>query len=90
MTDVTTATIERESTDRKIHLEIAHNVRHLGGHPTASGHPTTASDLIRGGSLHELTDAGLTSLADLGVRVVVDFRSDVEHEHYPTPPTGTS
>ena len=88
MTDVTTATIERESTDRKIHLEIAHNVRHLGGHPTASGHRTTASDLIRGGSLHELTEAGQTALADLGVRVVVDFRSDVEHEHYPTPDLG--
>ena len=89
MTDVTTATIERESTDRKIHLEVAHNVRHLGGHPTASGHRTTASDLIRSGGLHKLTEAGQASLADLGVRVVVDFRSDVEREHYPTPDLGS-
>ena len=89
MTDVTTATIERESTDRKIHLEVAHNVRHLGGHPTAGGHETTASDLIRSGSLHELTEAGRAALAALGVKVVVDFRSDVEHEHYPAPDLGS-
>ena len=88
MTNVTTATIEQETTDRKIHLEVAHNVRHLGGHPTANGRPTTASDLIRGGSLHELSDAGRAALADLGVRIVVDFRSGVEHETYPTPDLG--
>ena len=82
---MTTTGIEPETTDRKIHLEIAHNVRHLGGHPTASGHDTTAVDLIRGGSLHELTEAGRAALRALGVRVVVDFRSDVEHERYPTP-----
>jgi len=83
--DVTTATTERETTDRKIHLEVAHNVRHLGGHPTAGGHDTKAFDLIRGGSLHELTEAGQTAFAGLGVKVVVDFRSEVEHERYPTP-----
>ena len=82
---MTTATIEQESTDRKIHLEIAHNVRHLAGYPTAAGHPTTASDLIRSGSLHELTEAGLAAFGELGVKVVVDFRSAVEHERYPTP-----
>ncbi len=88
MTDVTTATIEQETTDRKIHLEIAYNVRHLGAHPTAGGHDTTAFDIIRSGSLHELTEAGQSAFADLGVKVVVDFRSDVEHEHYPTPDLG--
>ena len=85
MNDVTTATTERNITDRKIHLEIAHNVRHLGGYPTASGHETTAFDIIRSGSLHELTHAGQAALRDLGVSVVVDFRSDTEHETYPTP-----
>ena len=82
---MTTAAIEHETTDRKIHLEIAYNVRHLAGYPTAAGHPTTASDLIRSGSLHELTEAGLAAFGDLGVGVVVDFRSAVEHERYPTP-----
>ena len=87
---MTTATIERETTDRKIHLEVAHNVRHLAGYPTAGGHPTTASDLIRSGSLHELTEAGLAAFANLGVGVVVDFRSSTEHETYPTPDLGDS
>ncbi len=84
---MTTATIERNDadTDRKIRLEIAHNVRHLGGHPTAGGHETAASGIIRSGSLHELTEAGQAAFAALGVRVVVDFRSAMEHETYPTP-----
>ncbi len=82
---MTTATIERDTTDRKIHLEIAHNVRHLAGYPTAGGHATTASHLIRSGSLHELTEAGLAAFGELGVKVVVDFRSGMEHEMYPTP-----
>ncbi|MCY3601698.1 MAG: tyrosine-protein phosphatase [Chloroflexi bacterium] len=82
---MTTETIERDTTDRRIHLEKARNVRHLGGHPTASGHDTTAFDVIRSGSLHEMTEAGQTALADRGVKVVVDFRSDIERETYPTP-----
>ena len=82
---MTTAASERDISDRKIHLQIAHNVRHLGGYPTASGHETTAFDIIRSGSLHELTEAGQAALADLGVRMVVDFRSNTEHETYPTP-----
>lgn len=90
MQSVTNATTERETTDRKIPLEIAHNVRHLGGHPTAGGQETTATDLFRSGSLHELTAAGQAALAGLGVRVVVDFRSDVEHERYPTPDLSAS
>ena len=48
---MTTETIERDITERKIHLELAHNVRHLGGHPTANGHDTTAFDIIRSGSI---------------------------------------
>ncbi len=85
MANVTPATIERDTTDRKIHLEIAHNVRHLGGHPTANGRETLALDIIRSGGLHELTEAGQAALAALGVRVVVDFRSSVEQEASPTP-----
>ena len=87
---VTTATIERNNadTDRTIRLDKVRNVRHLGGHPTASGHDTIAFDLIRSGSLHELTEAGRAALAALGVRVVVDFRSDAERETSPTPDLG--
>ncbi len=75
----------RVTTERTIDLEIAHNVRHLGGHPTAGGQETGASDLFRGGSLHELTARGQKMLRDLGVRVVVDFRSETEQENSPTP-----
>lgn len=85
MSDVTTASIKQDTTERGIQLEIAYNVRHLGGYPTISGQQTTAGDLIRSGGLHELTDAGQAALGALGVGTVVDFRSAVEHETYPTP-----
>lgn len=72
------------SSTREIPLEIAYNVRHLGGYSTASGR-TTSSDAIRAASLHRLTSAGLASLSDSGVRAIVDFRSQVERERDVTP-----
>lgn len=84
----TTATTERNpriDADRTLCLEGVHNARHLGGHPTASGQPTIAADLVRSGSLHELTPAGMDALRDRGVRAVVDFRSAVERDLHPTP-----
>ena len=88
---VTTATIERNpriDTDRTLRFETVYNARHLGGHPTAGGQPTIAGDLVRAGSLHELTPAGMDALRDHGVRTVVDFRSTMEHGMYPTPDLG--
>ena len=71
--------------DRDIALETAYNVRHLGGYPTAAGPTTTATDLLRGATLHELTERGCEALRAHGVRTVVDLRSEVEHEASPTP-----
>ena len=84
----TTATTERDpriDPDRTLRLEGVHNARHLGGHPTASGQPTIAADLVRSGALHELTPAGMDALRDHGVRTIVDFRSAVERDLHPTP-----
>lgn len=85
---MTIATTERNSridTDRTLRLESVHNARHLGGHPTASGQPTIAADLVRSGSLSELTPAGMEALCAHGVRTVVDFRSAAERDVHPTP-----
>ena len=71
--------------DRDVALETAYNVRHLGGYPTATGRNTTATDLLRGATLHELTERGCEALRAYGVRTVVDLRSEVEHETCPTP-----
>jgi protein-tyrosine phosphatase len=72
------------TTTRELSLQVAHNVRHLGGYATASG-ATTGESLVRSGSLHRLTDAGVATLADTGVRTIVDLRSAVERERDITP-----
>lgn len=69
---------------RELQLEVSYNVRHLGGYRTRAGH-TTNDSVIRSAGLHRLTAAGVASLADAGVRTVVDLRSGAEREAAPTP-----
>lgn len=74
-----TLTITRELT-----LEIAHNVRHIGGYRTADCR-ATSEQVIRAAGLQRLTAAGLQALADHGVMTIVDLRSSVERERDVTP-----
>jgi protein-tyrosine phosphatase len=69
---------------REIPLQIAHNVRHLGGYATASGRHTTDT-IVRAASLHRLTKDGLGTLSASGIRAIVDLRSRVERERDVTP-----
>jgi protein-tyrosine phosphatase len=70
--------------ERHISLEIAFNVRHLGGYRTRSG-GRTSDRIIRAASLHRLTPDSVADLAGNGLAVVVDFRSAVEVERDVTP-----
>ncbi len=72
------------SSTRELAIEVAHNVRHLGGYAAANGRVTNES-VIRSASLHRLTTNGLGTLADAGVEVIVDLRSTVERERDVTP-----
>ncbi len=69
--------------DRTIALEIAYNVRHIGGYAASGGH--TSERLIRAGSLHRLANDTVDRLSELDVRAIVDFRSKRELEQNPTP-----
>lgn len=69
---------------RELSLQVAYNVRHLGGYRAANG-ATTGEALVRSGSLHRLTDAGVAALADAGVHTIVDLRSAVERDRDVTP-----
>jgi protein-tyrosine phosphatase len=69
---------------RELTIEVAYNVRHLGGYHAEKGR-TTSEAIIRSAGLHRLTTAGMRSLADAGVRMVVDLRSQVEKERDVTP-----
>lgn len=62
-----------------ITLQGAVNARDVGGLPTADGGAIRSGALIRSASLRHLTDADVDHLVgDLGVRRVVDLRTDVE------------
>lgn len=80
-----TGTVTTLLEERELQVEVAHNVRHLAGYATHSGTPTGARDVIRSASLHRLTEAGIGTLHDAGVRTIIDFRSDQEREREATP-----
>ena len=81
------STTETIATRRDLDIEVVFNVRHLGGLRTRDGRRTRAS-VVRAGSLHRLTPAGIETLAALGVRTIVDLRSPTEHEQAPSPDLG--
>jgi protein-tyrosine phosphatase len=68
---------------RILALDVAFNVRHIHGYPAALG--LTAGNVYRGASLHGLTEDGVETLAECGVRTVVDLRSTAEQEQERTP-----
>ena len=72
---------------RELTLEIAYNVRHIGGYRTRRDKLTGDGCPVRSASLHGLTEAGVATLAEAGVRTIVDLRSGVEREASPTPDT---
>ncbi|MEZ0065323.1 protein-tyrosine phosphatase [Streptacidiphilus sp. MAP12-20] len=59
------------------------NFRDAGGFPTASGGRVAEALLYRSASLHQLTDEGSRHLAELGLRTVIDLRSQIEREVWP-------
>ena len=76
---MTTATLTRDIT-----LEVAHNVRHIGGYRTRGGRITSPA-FIRAGGLQNLTAGSLEAIRSMGIRTVVDFRSAPERDEHATP-----
>ncbi|NBO05995.1 MAG: tyrosine-protein phosphatase [Actinobacteria bacterium] len=63
---------------RVIPLFAVHNFRDLGGYPTADGRHTRWRTLFRADGLYRLTPDDARQVIDLGVRTVVDLRTDNE------------
>ena len=63
---------------RLVPLEGAFNFRDLGGYPGEGGRPTRWGRLFRSDALHELTDGDVAVLRALGLRTVVDLRTERE------------
>lgn len=72
------------SYERHIRLQGAHNVRDLGGYATADGGTTRWRSFLRADALHALTRNDIQILLELGLRTVIDLRSDVELERHPS------
>ena len=70
--------------ERLVALEGALNWRDLGGYPTADGQVTRWGCVYRSDGLDQLTDADLTLVAELGIKLVVDFRVDREVDESPS------
>ena len=69
---------------RSVDISVVANARHLGGLETAKG-PTRLHDVVRSGVLRDLTADGAAQLKDLGIRTVVDLRTEIERERAPEP-----
>jgi protein-tyrosine phosphatase len=67
-----------EHHERRLPFEGAANFRDLGGYPARGGRRTRWRRLYRADSLSDLTFADLERLAGLGLRGIVDFRTEGE------------
>lgn len=72
------------SADRRIPIEGTYNFRDVGGYPSAGGGTTRWGQLYRSDNLAALTDAGRAALREVGLRRVIDLRSEFEVEADPS------
>jgi protein-tyrosine phosphatase len=63
---------------RLVALEAVHNFRDLGGYKTSDGRTTKWRTLFRADGLYRLTPGDVVLLEPLGLRTVIDLRSDTE------------
>jgi protein-tyrosine phosphatase len=76
---------------RLIRLDAVHNFRDRGGYPTTDGRTTRWRMLFRADGLYRLAGADLEIVRQLGLRTVIDLRSNAElaergtfpHEEHP-------
>ncbi len=64
-------------------LEGQHNFRDLGGLPAGNGFQTRSGMIYRSGDLNALTDNDITVLENIGLTMVIDFRSERERIRRP-------
>ncbi|HEY2506070.1 MAG TPA: tyrosine-protein phosphatase [Streptosporangiaceae bacterium] len=78
-----------ETPVRRLAITGVYNLRDVGGYPTAAGGRVRWRTLFRSDALHRLDDAGMATVADLGVRTILDLRTQLEAEYAPTVLVGT-
>ncbi len=69
---------------RHISLNGLYNLREVGGYPTAGGGTVRWGTLFRSDALHRLDESGTAAIAALGLRTVVDLRTQMEVDVAPS------
>lgn len=64
--------------DRTLGLKSAVNLRDIGGYPAADGKRVKWGLIYRSGTLYDLSDGDTARLAQRGIRLICDFRSEQE------------
>ncbi len=70
--------------DRVIHLKGTSNTRDIGGYQTSDLRTLRWRQIIRSGNLSRLTASDFQKLEEIGVKTVIDLRTDREHDQSPT------
>ena len=73
---------------RRFELPGVLNLRDAGGYPVQGGGSVRWRTLFRSDALHRLDAAGLAAIVGLGVRTVIDLRTDAEAQIAPSPVRG--
>jgi protein-tyrosine phosphatase len=70
--------------DRVIHLKGTSNTRDIGGYQTSDLRTLRQGQIIRSENLSRLTASDFQKLEEIGVKTVIDLRTDREHDKAPT------
>ena len=70
--------------ERVIHLEGTSNTRDIGGYQTGDLRTIRPGQIIRSENLSRLTAGDFQKLEEIGVKTVIDLRTDREHDQAPT------
>ena len=78
-------TVQSPSLTRHVALESMFNVRDLGGQPARAGQTVRWHRVYRADNLARANRRDLATLADLGIKTVIDLRTDREALREPSP-----
>jgi protein-tyrosine phosphatase len=70
--------------DRVIHLKGTSNTRDIGGYQISDLRTLRSGQIIRSENLSRLKASDFQKLEEIGVKTVIDLRTDREHDHAPT------
>jgi protein-tyrosine phosphatase len=73
---------------RRIELAGVFNFRDVGGYPVEGGGSVRWRTLFRSDAPHRLDRAGVAAVTALGLRTVIDLRTQPEIDRAPSPPAG--